>query len=119
MCGGSGGIAPPFLTSLIDGGEWSVSRFGRFILRYPLERRIVGPQSQLGRCGVEKNLVPLPGIELRPSSPSLSRLGFLEMSLEFIRLLSHDSNLGDTEDGYSIHKLIPYILCVRYVGMST
>jgi hypothetical protein len=28
---GSGGIAPPFLTSLIDGGEWSASLLGRFI----------------------------------------------------------------------------------------
>jgi hypothetical protein len=27
---GSGGIAPPFLTSALDGGEWSVSRPCRF-----------------------------------------------------------------------------------------
>jgi hypothetical protein len=27
---GSGGIAPPFLTSALDGGEWSASRPGRF-----------------------------------------------------------------------------------------
>jgi hypothetical protein len=27
---GSGGIAPPFLTSAIDGGEWSAPRPGRF-----------------------------------------------------------------------------------------
>jgi hypothetical protein len=27
---GSGSVAPPFLTSPIDGGEWSVSRPGRF-----------------------------------------------------------------------------------------
>jgi hypothetical protein len=27
---GSGGIAPPFLTSTLDGGEWSASRPGRF-----------------------------------------------------------------------------------------
>jgi hypothetical protein len=30
---GSGGIAPPFLTSALDGGEWSASRSGRFITR--------------------------------------------------------------------------------------
>jgi hypothetical protein len=29
---GSGGIAPPFLTSALDGGEWSPSRRGRFTL---------------------------------------------------------------------------------------
>jgi hypothetical protein len=29
--GGSGGIAPPFSTSALDGGEWSASRPGRFI----------------------------------------------------------------------------------------
>jgi hypothetical protein len=27
---GSGGIAPPFLTSALDGGEWSASSTGRF-----------------------------------------------------------------------------------------
>jgi hypothetical protein len=26
---GSGDVAPPFLTSALDGGEWSVSRLGR------------------------------------------------------------------------------------------
>jgi hypothetical protein len=28
--GGSGGIAPPFLTSTIDGGEWLALNTGRF-----------------------------------------------------------------------------------------
>jgi hypothetical protein len=27
---GSGGVTPPFLTSVLDGGEWSASRPGRF-----------------------------------------------------------------------------------------
>jgi hypothetical protein len=27
---GSGGIAPPCLTSALDGGEWSASRLSRF-----------------------------------------------------------------------------------------
>jgi hypothetical protein len=30
-----------------------------------------GPQSWSGHCGLEKNLLPLPGIEPGPSSPSL------------------------------------------------
>jgi hypothetical protein len=43
---GSGGIAPPFLTSALDGGEWSISSTGHFTLweitfpRYPLTRRL-------------------------------------------------------------------------------
>jgi hypothetical protein len=30
---------------------------------YPLDRRVVGPQSRSGRCGEEKNSQPLPGLE--------------------------------------------------------
>jgi hypothetical protein len=37
--------------------------------RYPLGRRLGGPQSQSGRCGEKKNLLLLPGIELRFFSP--------------------------------------------------
>jgi hypothetical protein len=36
--------------------------------RYPLDRTLGRPQSRSGRCGEEKNLEPLAGIELRPSS---------------------------------------------------
>jgi hypothetical protein len=31
--------------------------------RYPLDRRLGGPQSRSGRDGKEKNSQPLPGIE--------------------------------------------------------
>jgi hypothetical protein len=44
--------------------------------RCPLDRRLGGPQSRSGRCGVEKDLFPLPRIEKRPSSPSLYRLSY-------------------------------------------
>jgi len=42
-----------FLTSALDGGEWSASRPGRALplgkdLRYPLDRRLGGPQSWSG-----------------------------------------------------------------------
>jgi hypothetical protein len=37
--------------------------------RYPLDRRLAGPQSRSGSYGEEKNLLLLPGIEPRPSSP--------------------------------------------------
>jgi hypothetical protein len=41
-----------------------------------------GPQSRCGRCGEEKNLSPLPGIEPRPSSPQLSRLRYFIQETE-------------------------------------
>jgi hypothetical protein len=44
-----------FLASALVGGEWSVSRPGRFTptesLRYPLDRRLSGPQSRSGHHG--------------------------------------------------------------------
>jgi hypothetical protein len=65
--GGSGGIAPPCLTSVLDGGEWSASRLCRFTPggkspRYPLYMRLGGPQSRSGLCGEDTN-VSVPGIE--------------------------------------------------------
>jgi hypothetical protein len=50
-------IAPPLSTSgaLAPGKE----------LLYPLDRRFDGLQSRSGCWGVEKNLLPLPGIEPR------------------------------------------------------
>jgi hypothetical protein len=36
--------------------------------RYPLDRRLGGPQNQSGCCGIEKNLLPLLGIISHPSS---------------------------------------------------
>jgi hypothetical protein len=52
-----------FLTSALVGGEWSVSRSGRFIFweklpRYPLDRSLGGPQSRSGRLGEKKVLDP-------------------------------------------------------------
>jgi hypothetical protein len=73
---GSGTVAPPFLTSALDGGEWSASRPCRFTPGerapwYPLDRRLVGPQSCSGRCGEKTNLELL-GIESRLSSPYIA-----------------------------------------------
>jgi hypothetical protein len=50
---------------------------------YPLDRRLGGPQSWSVPCGVEINLLPLPGIEPRTSIPSLYWLsypGFIDLS---------------------------------------
>jgi hypothetical protein len=59
----SGGIAPPFLTSALGGGEWSASRPGRMApqgnhLWYPSDSRLGGSHGRSGRCEEEKNHVP-------------------------------------------------------------
>jgi hypothetical protein len=63
-----------FLTSALHGGEWSVSRPDRAlppgkVPRYPLYRRLGGPQSRSGRRDHKKNPLPLSGIEPRSYSP--------------------------------------------------
>jgi hypothetical protein len=70
---GSGGIALPFLTSVLDGGEWSASCLGRFTPgEIAAHTHWIGVwvrlQSRSGRRREEKRLA-LPGIELRLSSP--------------------------------------------------
>jgi hypothetical protein len=52
--------------------------------RYPLDRRLGGPQSRSRRCGVQNNILPLPRVEPRllgrpTRSTSLYRLRFLEI----------------------------------------
>jgi hypothetical protein len=53
-------MAITFLTSALDGGEWSASLLGRLSRgkspRYPLDRRLGGPQSRSVRYGKEKIL---------------------------------------------------------------
>jgi hypothetical protein len=49
-----------FLTSVLDGGEWSASRPGHTLAPgkgplYPLYRRLGGPQSRSGHRGYRKN----------------------------------------------------------------
>jgi hypothetical protein len=61
---GSGGIAPPFLASALDGDECSASLpaalLPRKLPRYALDRRLDGPQSRSGRCE-EKIILALAG----------------------------------------------------------
>jgi hypothetical protein len=58
-----------FLTSALDGGEWSASRPAALPPPpgkspwYPLDRRLGRSQSSSGRGGEEKNSQPLPGVE--------------------------------------------------------
>jgi hypothetical protein len=71
---GNEGITPTFLTCALDGGEWSASNPSRVI---PRESPVLIGQcvglGRSGRCGEEKNLSPLPGIEV---GPSLYQLGY-------------------------------------------
>jgi hypothetical protein len=73
VCGsGRGGIAPPFLTSILDGGERSASRPG---LLTPGTHCWVGPGAHLDSVENRK-IYPLQRIEPRPSGPSLYRLSY-------------------------------------------
>ena len=63
----------PSMTTALEGGEWSAARPGRTLLpgkaRYPLYRRLGGPQ---GRSGRAENLAP-PGFDPRTVQPQVSR----------------------------------------------
>jgi hypothetical protein len=68
--GGSGVIAPQFLTSALDGGDWSASRLCRFIpgetaSPHSLYAMLGGLHSLSGRNGEEKYFLPLQGIKPR------------------------------------------------------
>jgi len=67
----------PFLTSALDGGEWLTSQPGLFSPReIPYYQFSIGlgvHQSRSGRCGEEKNLLPLPAFELRTVQPVANR----------------------------------------------
>jgi hypothetical protein len=70
---GSRGIAPLILNFVSRGDGCSTPfrvRFSRWRQpQYPINRRLVGPQSQSGRCAAEKSLLPLPGLERRTVQP--------------------------------------------------
>jgi hypothetical protein len=58
-----------FLTSAVDGGVWSASSScrvttGEIAPRYPLNRRLVGPQSQSVRYGGGVNIIIIAVIKI-------------------------------------------------------
>jgi hypothetical protein len=65
-----GSIAPPFLTSTVDGGEWLASRPSRFTpgerSPAPILTRLGWPQRRFGHYEQEKRLLLLPVIEFHP-----------------------------------------------------
>jgi hypothetical protein len=94
------GTDPPFLTSALDGGEWSDSRPDRFIPG----KRTAGIHwtgvwvSRSGHCGTEKNFLPLPEIEplssiqqtvTKSTEPSQLVLNKILVLFESINIVSH------------------------------
>jgi hypothetical protein len=77
-------MAPPFLISALEVGELSASGSGSFIpgegALYPL----CCPQTLFASCRIEKNFLPLPGIEPLPaaSSPLIYREYFFKVVLK-------------------------------------
>jgi hypothetical protein len=74
---GYGGIIHAFLTSALDGGEWSASHPSCFIPlgkspQYQLERRLGVPQGQFGCSGKGKKSHHCPCWESNPSHPACS-----------------------------------------------
>jgi hypothetical protein len=90
---GGGGIAPPFLTLSLDGGEWSASRRGCFIPGerplYPLARRLGGSQSRLDAVKRSLGAMLLPEFKHWPSIPE-----FVAISTQLSRA---QGNIGDPE----------------------
>jgi hypothetical protein len=58
--------------------------------RYPFNMRLGEPQSQSGCSGVEKNLLPLPGIKPRPSS--LLPVATVAIQPAIVRTVCHDEH---------------------------
>jgi len=72
------GMAPLILNLVTRWSMWSTSSAGICTLggegpRYPLNRRLCGPQSRSGRSGEGENLLPPPVLAPRPVQPVASR----------------------------------------------
>jgi hypothetical protein len=88
---GSGGITPPFLTSALDRGGCSCLTHQPLQpqnLWYPLDRRLVRPQSQSGCCGEEKNITS------QKSNPGCPACSPAQSSRFHIILVKGDTNLS-------------------------
>ena len=91
-CGPEGGWLYSSMTATLEGGEWSAACPGRTLppgkTRYPLYRRLGGPQ---GRSGRAENLVPT-GIRsqtLQPVAQSLYRLSYRAHQPNQVSFLYH------------------------------
>jgi hypothetical protein len=93
---GSGGIAPTFLTSALDG----VVSFKpqQFYPPYPFDKRLGGPRSRSERCGVEKISCLCRQSNPRPPahSPSLYRFSYLSSCLSLLTCVIKETHLPRT-----------------------
>jgi hypothetical protein len=82
--------APLILSLSIDGGEWSVSRPGRFTTGneplYPWDKRLGGPQRQSGCFEEEKNCFAPVGIRT-PNLPARSLVSMLTTLSRFLKII--------------------------------
>jgi hypothetical protein len=66
-----------FLTSALEGGEWSNSHIGRFnsggeITRFPLDSGLAGPLTRSRRCEEKRRLLSLSRTEPQPTARSFA-----------------------------------------------
>jgi hypothetical protein len=75
--GGSGGIAPPFLTLELDGGEWSALRTGHFTFmeRAPGSHWIGGWVDHRAGLNIMEKRKILPGMSHQLSYPNCLEYG--------------------------------------------
>jgi hypothetical protein len=82
------------------------------IPRYPLDRRLSGPQSQSGCSGEEKNSRPLPGLEPPIIQPVAQRC-----TTELSRLLSIKSYKYKFKPNNSKRRFLAFTLVQCYYGL--
>jgi hypothetical protein len=91
--GGAGLQLHSFLTQALDQGERSAPRPGQFILRnelrYPLHRRLAGPQARFGRVWRGQNLLPLQSSYSAPFSVA-SRYTDYTLPVHLLMLSHHN-----------------------------
>jgi hypothetical protein len=103
-----------FLTSALDGGEWSASRPSRFS---PRKESLVpiGPQSWSGRSGEEKNSHPLPGLEpsiIQPVAQQIEILNNREEIAENTEIETNDVQESVSDVKYSFVGIYLLVLFV-------
>jgi hypothetical protein len=108
---GSGSIAPPFMTSVLDGGEWSASRPSCFTpgkdTPYPLDRKLGGPQSWYGHCGLKK--ISSPFQESNPDRPASSP------TLNYVHKQNKSRLISGNGGYHSVKNLLCSCLLFKYV----
>jgi hypothetical protein len=94
-------------------------------LHYPFNRRLGGPQSQSGCIGEDKNLLPLPGMEIiflgRPANSLVTILTMLSklwfylnlfiLSMKTVLTLSQPCKYGGRILLWKFYRTYPYLYC--------